>query len=307
MGIGMRVYDCFTFFNEIELLEIRLMLLGSCVDYFVIVEANKTLRGKEKDFFLVELCEKSEIIQKYMNKIRYIQVEDMPNVIGDNQWTLEHYQRNAILRGLTDCQDDDIIMISDLDELPNPMVIKNICTCKIDCLYSGNNYKDKFKNFMYIMSLGNIAKLKKYRLEKILDISPVTFNMRLFYYYMNCEAKSKWFGTVISKFRNLSIPQYLRDHRQKYPSVNAGWHFSYLGGIKQIKAKLSAIVDDNDVLTKQMNQIQVDEIYITNCLKKGLDLYGRKGKQYSYSFIDINDIGFPLIKEVKKKYKKFIF
>ncbi|MFA6665763.1 MAG: beta-1,4-N-acetylgalactosaminyltransferase, partial [Armatimonadota bacterium] len=72
----MKVYDCFTFFNELELLELRLKLLNDVVDYFVLVESNKTFKNKDKEF--VFEANKS-MFEEYLAKIIYIRVEDMPD------------------------------------------------------------------------------------------------------------------------------------------------------------------------------------------------------------------------------------
>ena len=109
----MNIYDCFSYWDEDLLLDLRLNLLDKYVDYFVIVEGNKTWQNNPK-----KLQFSSEKHKKFKNKIIYIPVEDMPD--GDNPYLRENFQRNAISRGLINANDDDIIIISDLDEIPNP-------------------------------------------------------------------------------------------------------------------------------------------------------------------------------------------
>ena len=116
------IYDCFTFFNELDLLEIRLNILYEKVDFFVIVEANKTHTGKDKPFYVQESFARFE---RFKEKIKYIQVTDMPS---GNAWTLENFQRNCIMRGLDKLADDDIVAISDLDEIINPDVFNRPIT-----------------------------------------------------------------------------------------------------------------------------------------------------------------------------------
>ena len=105
-----KIYDCFTFYNEHELLELRLAELYTHVDHFVIVESNQTFTNNAKlwNFDIARYPD-------YADKIIYIQVEDMPG--SANPWDNEHHQRNAILRGLTDANDDDIVIVSDVDEI----------------------------------------------------------------------------------------------------------------------------------------------------------------------------------------------
>ena len=117
------IYDCFTFFNELDLLEIRLCLLYDHVDKFVIVEADKTFTNKPKPFFYDE---NSARYKKYADKIIHIKVTDQPE--SSNPWTLDIAQRECIKRGLVNCKDDDIIQVSDLDELIDPSILKKNIT-----------------------------------------------------------------------------------------------------------------------------------------------------------------------------------
>jgi Glycosyltransferase family 17 len=115
----MKIYDCFTFYNETDLLELRLTELYNNVDYFVIVESNQTFTNKPKPWnFDIKR------FQQYADKIIYIQVTDMPN--SSNAWDNEQHQRDAILRGLTDAAADDIVLISDADEIPRAEAIDYI-------------------------------------------------------------------------------------------------------------------------------------------------------------------------------------
>ena len=112
----MKVYDCFSYWDEDLLLDLRLNILNNFVDYFVIVEGNKTWQNNPK-----KLRFNIDNFSKFKNKIIYIPVEDMPG--GDNPYLRENHQRNAISRGLQNANDEDLIIISDLDEIPNPKKI----------------------------------------------------------------------------------------------------------------------------------------------------------------------------------------
>ena len=115
----MKIYDCFTFYNEHELLELRLAELYNKVDHFVIVESNQTFTNNPKPWnFNINQY------SQYADKITYIQVEDMPN--STNPWDNEHHQRNAILRGLITAQPNDIVIVSDVDELLRPEAVDQL-------------------------------------------------------------------------------------------------------------------------------------------------------------------------------------
>lgn len=302
----MALYDCFTFFNEVELLEVRLRLLAPIVDYFVIVEADKTLRGKSKKF---NLDINNSIVKKYKDKIRYIQVTDMPAVSGNGQWQLEYHQRNSIIRGLYDCQEEDLILISDIDEIPDPVVLKRLKNNEevpISHLLPTSTVKGRIYGLMYLfLQSKGLSCFRLHTVNQLLDFIPITFQMKHYYYYMNCQAQSGWNGCIIVKFKNLQIPQRIRDLRGKIPSVDGGWHFSYLGGMERIKEKLRSIVDERPNIIKQMDTLQSSDKYIEDCLAKGLDIYGRKGKEFTYKFVDLEDIGLEDIYEIKAKYPKF--
>ena len=104
----MKIYDCFSYWDEDLLLELRLNILNEYVDNFVIVEGNKTWQNNYK-----KLRFKINNFKKFENKIIYIPVEDLPD--GDNPYLRENFQRNAISRGLEKAKDDDVVIISDLD------------------------------------------------------------------------------------------------------------------------------------------------------------------------------------------------
>ena len=112
----MKIYDCFSYWDEDLLLELRLNILEKFVDYFVIIEGNKTWQNNFK-----KLQFNLEKFKKFKHKIIYVPVEDMPE--GKNPWVRENFQRNCIERGLSRSSEDDLIIISDLDEIPNPDAI----------------------------------------------------------------------------------------------------------------------------------------------------------------------------------------
>jgi beta-1,4-mannosyl-glycoprotein beta-1,4-N-acetylglucosaminyltransferase len=116
-----KVYDCFIFYNELDLLEYRLNVLESVVDYFVIVESTLTFTGEPKELYY---SQNKDRFSRF--NIIHIVVDDFPfqtvNVLNEEQWKNERFQRNCITRGLLSASPDDVIIISDIDEIPNPSI-----------------------------------------------------------------------------------------------------------------------------------------------------------------------------------------
>ena len=197
----MKIIDCFTFYNELDLLTYRLNLLNNIVDYFVIVEATYTHIGKEKPLFFDE---NKHLFENFNNKIIHIVVNDFPykylnvNIDNNDVWKNEIFQRNAISCGINhikDLSDSDVIIISDLDEIPDPNTLNKIKT-------------------------GNI----------IVDIN--ILEMDLYYYNLNTKINEKWLHSKIisyEKYNKLNLS--CNDIRMSYFSkiCNGGWHLSYFG------------------------------------------------------------------------------
>jgi len=204
----MKIYDCFTFFNELEILDLRLKELNNHVDYFVLVEATLTHTGKSKDLIFEKNKNK---FSEYLDKIIHIKVDDLPNYNDfEDIWVPENFQRNCITRGLINAEETDIIIVSDIDEIPRPSAI----------------------------SVG----VKGLEIHKW-----VSCEQNLFYYYVNCAQNQLWRGSVLSKRKDVLIPQDLRKARQVIPHLkNAGWHYSYMGGSDKIIQKLQNIADTPD-------------------------------------------------------------
>ncbi len=120
-----KVYDCFLFWKEFDLLKIRFEELYDVVDYFVLLEADKTFTNLPKPLYFAE---NAHLFDKYKDKIIHIVVDDLPfhekNEV--DFWKRQRYQRDALVRGLKNCGPDDIILISDLDEIPRSTTIKKI-------------------------------------------------------------------------------------------------------------------------------------------------------------------------------------
>lgn len=123
-----KLYDCFTFNDELDLLELRLEMSDAFVDRFVIVEAPTTFSGKEKP---LHFGENAARFDRWGEKIVHVVVEDMP-APGGWRWAAEIHQRNALVRGLDGAAADDVILVSDADEIVHPEVLgtlKRGCHC----------------------------------------------------------------------------------------------------------------------------------------------------------------------------------
>jgi beta-1,4-mannosyl-glycoprotein beta-1,4-N-acetylglucosaminyltransferase len=193
------VYDCFTFNNEFGMLEKRLKTMWDVVDRFVIVEATVTHSGKPKT---LQFHNNLERFKKWLSKITYIVVEDSPQINGSESsaWNIERHQRDAIMRGLTDCKDNDVIIVSDIDEIPNPEVIKSgydIASLEMNLfLY---DYRVKAEDPWYHAKVLTYKKLK--------ELTP-------------CGAR------------------YAHEHFEIPVLQNGGEHLSYFGGVNTIIEKI---------------------------------------------------------------------
>lgn len=296
----MAIYDCFTFFNELDLLKIRLEQYYDIVDKFVIVECAYTQQGAKKDF---NFENNKTLYTKYLDKIIYIKVEDVPEykkIYEDKlNWYIENFQRNQILRGLINCTDEDIVIISDIDEFIKPKVIKNLFNQKIIKINKENNFKDKIKQFLEIFCKKNKLIFSK-NSSDFLEYSPIAIQMNVHPYYMNAKEDFYWYGTVICKFKNLIVPQSLRNKRNNLPYIkDAGYHFSYLGGTKKIALKLKNIIEGVKIKIKENQTI---EEYVEECLKNGIDIWNPK-----MSFYKMQDEKIELdnIEKIKKENPEF--
>ncbi len=253
------IYDCFSYLDEDLLLNLRLNILDKYVDYFVIVEGNRTWQNNSKDF-------KFDInkYKKFKEKIIYIKVTDLPD--GKDPYLRENHQRNSILKGLLNSKDQDIIIISDLDEIPNPEVFKN------------------FKKEMRF----------------------AVFKQKHFYYKFNLQSKNNpyWLGSRICLKKYLISPQWLRDLKFKKRPFwrldkfrlnniieNGGWHFCNLKKPESLLYKYKNLCETDDPIhfKEKIDKKYLNIVEIKKRINEGIDIIGRKD-----SFIKVNfDNSFP--------------
>jgi beta-1,4-mannosyl-glycoprotein beta-1,4-N-acetylglucosaminyltransferase len=247
----MKIFDCFMYFDEEVVLDVRLNTLDQFVDYFVIVESNFTHRGDKR-----QLKFNHENFKKFKDKIIYLIYDETSNnietvndkdgeAVNSGKYILnaalrENGQRNYIQSGLKKADDDDIILISDVDEIPNLLKI------------NFNQFNQKI----------------------------ILFKQDMFYYKFNlCIPNLKWTGTKACKKKDLINPQWLRNIKdQKYPFFrldtyfsdtkyisikiieNGGWHFSNIKNAEQIKYKLKSYLHHREFDLKPLTTKEIEKI-----------------------------------------------
>ena len=250
------IYDCFSYWDEDLLLDLRLNILNEHVDYFVIIEGNKTWQNNSKKFkFNINKY------QKFSDKIIYIKVEDLPD--GKDPYLRENHQRNCISRGLLNSKPSDLIMISDLDEIPNPEVIKRF------------NPKMRYAAFK--------QKNFNYKLNLLSSKNPY------------------WIGTRICLNKYLNSPQWLRELKFKKRPFwridkwrlnniieNGGWHFCNLKSPEELLYKYQNLCETDDPVNfkERIDQKYLNLSEIDYRVKKGLDIIGRDD---SFTRVDVDN------------------
>jgi len=258
------------FFDEEMLLELRLNTLDKFVDKFVIVESAYTHSGKEK-----KLIFDINKYPKFKEKIDYIIVRDLPHGIEQidkddsnleitnkeimNALRRENFQRNTIKQGLINANDNDWIIISDLDEIPD---LSNI------------NFNSINKKIIF-------------------------FKQKVFYYKLNLELKTlRWIGSKACKKKYLKSPQWLRNVKDKiypkwrldiifsekrYNSVffleNGGWHFSFVKKPEDIEKKLKSYLHHREY---DLDPLGIENI--KNLIKSKAVIYDHRVDQTQYKF-----------------------
>ena len=272
-----KVYDCFLFFNELDLLEIRLNELKDVVDKFVLVECSLTHASKEKPFYFEK---NKERFKGFLDRIIHVKVEDKPSIppragrngTFHNRHDMEWFQRNCIDRGIKECDPSDIILLSDIDEIPSVNAVLEA--------------------------------------RKILENEDIFISLRqkFFFYYLNGLCTNDginsvdWWGTTVCRYSSYPGAQPLRDTKGKNKKRidQGGWHFSYLGGAEKIVEKIESYShaewDNNSIKNHERIKDRID---------RGIDLFDRPGRPRQV-YIEI-DKSFPnYLFDNKEKFKDLI-
>jgi len=237
----MKIIDCFIFYNELDMLLYRLDTLFEYVDYFVLVESKYTHSGNEKNLFYND---NKNLFKNFNSKIIHIIVDlpyKFPNIdySKNQQWDNEHHQRNSIKNGINELKlnNEDIIIVSDLDEIPDYNLLSSI------------------KNNKFVIN--NI-----YSLEQ-----------DFYYYNLNSRIVKKWDASKIlsyGKYRELNNSFQDIRHLNCKKIRKGGWHLSYFGDKYFIQNKIQNFGHQE---YNNNNYTNLDIIDLR--IKNQIDLYGR--------------------------------
>jgi len=274
----MKIYDCFMYFDEDLILDLRLNILDKYVDYFVIVESIFTHKGDKRNLnFNINKFKKFKnkiiylVYDQKLLKIKKINPNDTEYIkscrLIENANLRENGQRNFIKEALNNANNEDMILVSDVDEIPNLEKI---------------NFNKKNSKI-------------------------ILFNQDMFYYKFNLKLPNLvWTGTKACRKKNLETPQWLRNVKdRKYPFYridtyfsktkyinceiinNGGWHFTNIKTAEQIKFKLESYLHHIDFDQKPLSTSEISEIiknktaiYNLSVDQKGNKLGGNKLEKY---------------------------
>jgi hypothetical protein len=253
----MKIYDCFTFYNEFELLELRLKELYDHVDHFVLVEANRTFQNAEKPFYFTEQMDDPRW-QKYSDKIILVQVPNMP--ADTDAWGRERWQRDAILHGLGDAAPTDIIMIGDADEIPRIETIEHLRTSD----------------------------------RSVWGFRMPLFNFKYNYMLINQDCYSVWSGAcrrsvLVSpeEFRRMRHVLNSMEFGYSDPTIeiveHAGWHFTYLGNEEFARAKIQSFAH-----TETNKPDIIDQLDINASIARGAGII-QTDANYRFAPVAVDD------------------
>ena len=265
----MAIYDCFQYFNEDHIVDLRLNILDKYVDFFVISESTKNHQGQNK-----KLNFDIKNFPKFKKKIKFVVADYTKNIDFNNhtggESPVEQHQRNSLIEGIKDASPEDLIILSDSDEIPD------------------------------LTKISVINKNKKY----------IAFSQKMFMYKLNLQNldESNWIGSRIIKKKNITSMQELRNLKFKeYPFwridkknlqiIEGGWHFSFLQTPQQILTKIKSFSHG------EFNNETINEKSIEEKIIKNQDVFNRGIKLKK---IDL-DSSFPdYILKNKSKYLKWI-
>ena len=276
------VYDSFQFFNELDILLLRMHILDDVVDKFVISESTVTFSGDDKPLYYEE---NKGMFKEFEHKIIHNVVDDTP--MDCNAFMRDHHQKCAVARGLEGCRPEDIVIFSDVDEIPNPETLKKL--------------------------LPEVENGKIYMLAQ-----------RLFYCYLDMEEvsgkllsvtgdfegvdKPMWLGTKICKYAMLDkyTTEELRNKEQKEVGVripDGGWHFSYMGGGKnqsvedRVKYKIKSAAHQEYNNRSTLSKVRKN-------IKNHQDIFGRDARMVQ---VEIDETFPKYLRENIDKYQYLLY
>lgn len=266
------IYDCFTFRDEFDMLELRLKILDSVVDKFVICEADRTFTNQPKPY---NFLENQHRFTQWLDKIIYLPVElddtgldfskkDTEYNPYSAAWMLEGQQRSGLILGLFDATEEDVIMLGDVDEIPYPSSVQH---------YN----------------------------------SPTVCVNDFFYYYVNNKSigpqDAQWLGTCFIPYKNLNEFanfEKVRGSRNMFNPIKSGWHLSYMGGKEMIQKKIKTISH-----TEYNNENYYNDEHINECLQTGKDIFKRN--TMNFQIVNINQYYPSEVIDIINQYPQFIY
>lgn len=272
----MAVYDCFMFNNELDILEIRLRELDDVVETFVLVEAAQTHTGRPKP---LHFAENRERFSKWSDRIRYIGINEFPSGMG--AWDREKAQRLAISFALKDLKNDDLVIISDVDEIPRASAVEDtLARTDVD----------------------------------VIGLQLAHFHLRLNYLQLSGQDPVYvWPVAAWGRAFKQSSPQKLRDFRITLKKKrtedrlddnlavldHAGWHFSYIGDDDHVRLKLASFAHTEHAVSDVIEEFGVEE-----AIRRGLDTLGRPG--FRWKSVAVNDYFPTYIRQNMERFASLI-
>ena len=210
------VYDSFQFFNELDILSLRMHILDPVVDRFVISESTVTFSGEPKP---LTFAENRERFREFAHKIIHVVVDDTP--MDTDAYGRDHHQKCAVARGLAQCAPDDIVLFSDVDEIPDPDMLRQL----LPNVEHGKIYMPAQRLFYCYLNLEDVSGTRLSVTGEFPDADP-----------------KMWLGTKVCRASLLKeyTTEELRNKEQQAIGVripNGGWHFSYMGGTEKMTAQ----------------------------------------------------------------------
>ena len=281
----MKVFDSFIFFNELELLEMRLNILGDVVDKFVLTESPYTVSGNEKPLYYEE---NKDRFAKWHDKIVHNITEEIPNdfshMMEKSKFHIGYseldpygtpfinlpirfqravFNRNNSCFGIekAGAEDGDLVMTSDADEIINPLVLQDL------------SWFDPNKHYTTLCNA--------------------------YYFKLNFLYQDDWMGTRLCTWKHLkgtTIDQHRQDHANAHKIADGGWHFSFLGNAENFKLKLASYEHTENNIASNTDNAEEK-------IEQGLDPIGRG---MTYRAVPIDESYPEYIQNNQEKYSEFI-
>jgi len=288
----MSVYDCFTFYNELDILELRLAELNEVVDTFVLVEATRTHSGNDKPLVF---SENRKRYGQYLSRIWHVIVEDLPDPVNGDRWIPERHQRRCIARALRQCKPSDLILVSDVDEIPaadDVQALSQDLSRESAVLSARERVSGWLLRTSQSVPRSHMCArvFRKAGATLAPSCRVVKCLQRLYQYYLNGHVVDNWRGTTAIRFSTLFDVLCMDTeaarmlHGTRHRTVPSGWHFSYVADPETIVAKIRAFAH-SEFDTKEYTDVARIEARID----RGENLFDRQGAGQAITYVAIDD------------------